>query len=504
MEGLAKALHLAFDYPAAMEAYERAYAAFSQEHDLLGAARAARTLGWFRGSLYGDWAVYRGWLGRAQTLLEQAGKNSNERGWILVARAQAGGELEEQQQLYRDAITTARQCGDSDLECEALASLGIMLVFSGIEEGVAYLDEALATVCAGDVQDLSVVEGVFCGLFHTCERTNDVVRAEQWLRAAEDVALRRGLSTVAGHCRAYYGGILTAAGRWAEAEAQLMEAARAFSAEHVQIRGSILCRLADLRLRQGRIEEAAELLAGLHEHEDAVRPLAALHLAQGEPARAQDLLERTLHAAQLDDAVEGPMLALLVDAYLANGAFDQADLAVERLSSLAENQRGQYLRAVAALASGKLCIATGEGDARSCLHDALTAFARAQLPVDAARARLELAKVLASEDPTVAIGHAQGALYAFEQFDAAREADAAAALLRSLGAPARRGGHGTKVLTQRETQVLNLLAHGLTNAEIGERLYISPKTVEHHVGHILSKLGLRSRAQAAAYAVRIS
>ena len=51
---------------------------------------------------------------------------------------------------------------------------------------MARLDEALAAICAGEVDDLSVVEGVFCGLFHACERTNDVGRAEQWLRAADD------------------------------------------------------------------------------------------------------------------------------------------------------------------------------------------------------------------------------------------------------------------------------------------------------------------------------
>jgi DNA-binding NarL/FixJ family response regulator len=50
--------------------------------------------------------------------------------------------------------------------------------------------------------------------------------------------------------------------------------------------------------------------------------------------------------------------------------------------------------------------------------------------------------------------------------------------------------------------VLQLLGHGLGNAEIGDRLFISRKTVEHHVGRILMKLGLRSRAEAAAHAVR--
>jgi DNA-binding NarL/FixJ family response regulator len=70
-------------------------------------------------------------------------------------------------------------------------------------------------------------------------------------------------------------------------------------------------------------------------------------------------------------------------------------------------------------------------------------------------------------------------------------------LTSSRGSSAASGGNGGMDLSSREEQVLRLLAEGLTDREIGERLVISPRTVETHVGNLLRKLGVRNRAQAA-------
>ena len=78
----------------------------------------------------------------------------------------------------------------------------------------------------------------------------------------------------------------------------------------------------------------------------------------------------------------------------------------------------------------------------------------------------------------------------------------AAALLRRLGVTERARPRSDAPLSRRESDVLELLARGLTNREIAERLVISPKTAEHHVSQILGKLGLRSRAEAAAWLAR--
>jgi DNA-binding NarL/FixJ family response regulator len=121
------------------------------------------------------------------------------------------------------------------------------------------------------------------------------------------------------------------------------------------------------------------------------------------------------------------------------------------------------------------------------------------MPLDEGRARLELA---ALETGELARLHAGTALAIFERLGAMRDADAAAALLRELESGGRHTPRIEGELTAREREVLDLLGEGLSNQAIAERLSISPRTAEHHVGRILGKLGLQRRTEAAAYALR--
>jgi DNA-binding NarL/FixJ family response regulator len=141
-------------------------------------------------------------------------------------------------------------------------------------------------------------------------------------------------------------------------------------------------------------------------------------------------------------------------------------------------------------------------EAKRLLSAAIDAFSRLDMPLEHGRARLELARLERAASRELALMHARGALATFERLGARPDADRAAAVLRDLGVSGRSAPRIDGELTQREREVLDLLGEGLSNRTIADRLFISPKTAEHHVGRILGKLGLRSRAEAAAYAVR--
>jgi DNA-binding NarL/FixJ family response regulator len=507
LEGLAEVLYLEREYSASAAHYERAYSVYRRERRNMAAGRAARTLAWITGNVLGHWAVRSGWLARARTILEEAGQDRPERGWLLIINAFTEPDAQVRETLLGEAIAIGRRFGDPDIEFLALAYLGGLFVMTDrVEEGLALSDEALAALCAGEPTELATVDEIFCGLLWACELVNDVPRADQWMRAAAERMQRSNV--VAAFCRAHYGGILTAAGRWQEAEVELLEAARHFDQGMSERRAAAVIRLAGLRVRQGRLEEAALLLQGLEQHPDVVPTLAALHLARGDTALARDLLERATEGSDHEvptvgaSTMMGPLLALLVDVYLEQGSVEDAARIARRLDRIAQGQRGPYLRAVAAFAEGRVRIASGRGDARACLHRALEGFVRAQLPMEVARTHLEMARALSERAPEVAIAEARAALQDFERLDAARHADAAGALLRSLGAPIRTGPKGTGGLTRREAEVLQLIGAGLSNPEIADRLYITRKTVETHVGNLLAKLGLRNRAEAAAFVTR--
>jgi DNA-binding CsgD family transcriptional regulator len=261
-------------------------------------------------------------------------------------------------------------------------------------------------------------------------------------------------------------------------------------------------RLAEVRILQGRFDEAEQLLDGFDAEPDAIHASVALRLARGESPAAATLLERRLQETGTASLLAVPFLAQLVQARIATGDLEAARSAADELELIAGRASRDRVDAAAALARARVGAATGDADAAAAFEHAVSLLERSGLLLEAARARLELAKALASSAPDVAIDVARRAYRELASFGADRDADAAAALLRTLGVKNRSGPRDHGVLSKRETEVLRLLGDGLSNAEIAKRLFISAKTAEHHVSRIYAKLELRSRAEAAAYAAR--
>jgi DNA-binding CsgD family transcriptional regulator/tetratricopeptide (TPR) repeat protein len=494
------------DLEVARRHWEAAFRSYRLMGDYRGQARVAIQLGRMHFSTLGNEAAGRGWLARAGRLLDQVGP-CVERGHLELALL--GCDIRdpaELEQRAERALAIAADYGDSGLEFRALADLGLALVSQGrTAEGFARLDEAMVPVISGEIPHPGAI---FCTVLTACERAGEVGRAQEWLRLCQELVIDHldgRFPVLQAHCRVVYGSVLCTVGRWPEAEAELLQVLGPHGTTAFARRAEAVARLADLRILQGRLEEAAELLQPLEDRFEAAEALARLHLAWNEPQLAAAVLRRLRDQLGADRLRGVPVRALLVQAQLAGGHVEAAQAEAARLADFASTADSGAAQAEVLLTQARVDVRCGDHHAALArLKAAWRAVSRQELPLLAAAICLERAELAAAEgDVGTAITEAQAARAIFERIGASREADRARGLLRRLGVavtrPHERAG-GAAALTTREQQVLDLLAHGHTNAQIASRLFLSPKTVEHHVGRILAKLGVRSRAEAAAYA----
>ncbi|HEY6710080.1 MAG TPA: LuxR C-terminal-related transcriptional regulator [Actinomycetota bacterium] len=512
LDGLGVALWWLGETQASVAATERAYAGFRRAGDAAGAAGAALFLCITWASNFDNHAVAGGWLARAERVAGEVGQTGPGplEGWLLLLRGFLEPDPERAHALVRQVLELARETGDVDLELCAMGDLGVSLVAAGREaDGMALIDEAMAGTLGGEHRRLDTVVITCCDMLVACDLAGDLRRATQWCQVADRFINRYGCPFLYARCRTLYGSVLLARGRWAEAERELLAAVRMAEGTGPGAYADALARLAELRLRQGRLEEAEGLLPERGGGRAAARTAARLRLAAGEPSVAAGLLERSLedhgepqiHGEQRLRAAAA--LETLVAARVALGELDAAAAAAARIPELAADGGDDQVAALAALASARLATARERPEAaRRSLERALELFGRLDLPYEVAQVRLELARVLAAADPEMAVAEATAARDALERLGAAADADAADALRRSLGARGRTGPKRVGTLTRREQEVLRLVGLGLSNPEIAQRLFISRKTAAHHVSNVLAKLGVRNRAGAIAYATR--
>ena len=439
------------DGAAAIEAREHAYRAFKDAGDRRGAARMALWLALDHIEFRGEQAVAQGWFARCERILADL-EPGPEHGWLAAFTAAFAideGDSVTARRLGVEARELGRALELTALEMMGLATEGLAMVEQGeVRPGMRCLDEASAAALGGEYEEDFPVCWTCCYLIYACERVRDYERAAQWCRKVEEYSERRGIRWVRHVCRAHYAAVLTWRGEFAEAERVLLETQRALEATRPVWASEATVRLADLRRRQGRWDEAERLFAASEPHLLAVLGRGELCLDRGRPAEAVGFAERLLR--QLPDSnltQRAGALELLVRARASRD-----DL--EALRPIVAAIGGDPLRAALRRCEG--VVARAEGDfagARAAFEDAVALYERCAAPFEAARSRRELAEPAA--------------------------------------------------LSAREAEVLALVARGLTDREIGDELVLSRHTVHRHVANIYAKLGCSSRAAAVARATEL-
>ena len=369
----------------------------TERGDGRAAAMACMRLGDVMANRLGNVVAGRAWFARAVRLVEDE-PPCVEQGWAAVAAMGCDvgdpGVLLERADL---ALDRARRFGNVNLETKALADGGLALVASGrIADGMARLDEAMALAC-GPADDLSTSAKSACSLFTACYYALDFDRAASWgdLLRQHGVIGAEGTVMLSNHCDTVRALLLCHLGQWTEAEAVLARAQADFEATvpgFTSWHPAIL--LAELRIRQGRLADAEQLLLGRDQAFEALLPAARLHLARGDHRLARAAASRGLRGLRTDHLRAVELLATLVETELACGDLDAAGRAAAELETRVAQVDVATLRASAAVPVARVLAARGDAPgAIRTLEDALdvvdpgSAWLRLTLLVELARQR---------------------------------------------------------------------------------------------------------------------
>jgi DNA-binding CsgD family transcriptional regulator/tetratricopeptide (TPR) repeat protein len=477
LEGFGTAARWQMDGPPALAAHERAYRLARENGDDSAAARIALELTFDALQFRGE-AETRGWLERAGRLLDGL-PPVPEHALHAYLRANRALNVDHDPpaalQLVSGGVDAARAAGAFDYEMVCVALEGLTLVAGGeVDEGMRRLDEATTAAVAGEVASLRIAETICCHLIDACQRVRDIERAGEWCRRVEEMSARHADTEMFCTCRIHYADVLVWQGSWNEADEMLTAACRDLGGIPRKVVEGLV-RLAELRRRQGRVDQAEALLAQAEPHRAVLLVRAALALDRGAPGESAELAQRFLRRVSADRLERVPALELLVRAQLALDNRGGADAAAAELDEIADDIGTAPLRAAALLARGRI-----EGRAEP-LEDAADLFAECGARYDCANTQLELARAL----------RAQG-----RSTDAERAESAARDTLATLGVPAPAAERS--LLTRREREVVRLLAAGRSNDEIAQKLVLSVRTVERHVENIYDKIGVSGRSARAA------
>ena len=470
-----------------------------------------------------------------------------ERARVLAALGQAlmlSDQPAEAKQLCNDALEIARSTGARAVETNALNTL-VACAGSNTGDTAAALEAMTAALAIA--QELGLLEEISRAYINGSDALDQAGRVEEAVQLAFDgiaSAQRLGTDRTSGHfLRAEAGQRLMRLGRWDEAEAL---AAEVLTAGASQLPSIIAANLqAELAVHRGDVERARVMIeqartlasraAGSMWQGPVAETIAQIALVEDHPEDARTAVEQGLAietgGEYLYFTAALYQLGLRTEADIAERARPRKDAAaleaadararalIERferlLGEFGDNEPPPLARAHWATARAELGRLRQENDPEAWL-DAVRRFDELGQVHDAAYARYRAAEALLASS-----GGRDQAQPLLVEARAVAERLRLRPLLAEIDALGRRGrislsGAGTPAaadeatrpeagfgLTPRELEVLELVAAGCTNREIGERLFMSEKTASVHVSRILSKLSAANRAEAAASAHRL-
>jgi ATP/maltotriose-dependent transcriptional regulator MalT len=478
----------------AVEILERAHHAYLEIGDIVPAAHCA---GWIGMTLFMSGAVGRagGWLARADRLLEGVPEETVVHGYALLPvmfRLEAAGDLEAAVATAAKAAEIGERHGDPELMALAIHAQGHMLVLAGrVPEGLTLLDEAMVTVTTGELSPY-VVGIVYCGVILACQEAFEVARAREWtLELTRWVERQRDLVAFTGRCLVHRAEILQLGGAWSEALEEARLAAERFVDTTNPAAGLARYRQGELLRLRGEFKAAEQAYRDASRNGWEPQPgLAQLRLAQGRYDVALASIRRA-RAEVTEPLKRAVLLPAQVEIALAAGELEEARSACVELRELAASYESAMLDAIVAHAQGTVALAEGDGrSALASLRQAQRVWLELDAPYEVARTRELIARACCG------LGDAEAGALELEAARGVFERLGAAPDLARVSVRAR-PPHG---LSEREVEVLRLVASGKSNREIAATLIISEHTVARHVQNIYAKLGLSSRAAATAYA----
>ena len=284
LEAFADAAWWCSKLPESLQLRKEAYAAYDAEGD--GAAA-----GWVAGRLAvehlvrGEMAVGSGFLMRAQRHAAELppGREHGYQATLEATIALLGGDVEGSLARNEEGLRIGRELGDRQLVALAIHTQGLASIEAGrVSEGLALLDEAMASTVAGEVGPY-FTGIIYCSLLSACLSIGDLRRAGEWSDAAAAwCATIPPDSPYPGMCRANRAEVARLRGAWPEALAEAERACDELMVVEPGIAAAAFLQLAEIRRRQGDLAGAEAAYTRAHElGEDPQPGLALLRLAQG-------------------------------------------------------------------------------------------------------------------------------------------------------------------------------------------------------------------------------